>query len=111
MAHNAIPSGTVIKGEITAEEDFRLDGILEGNMQLSGKLIIGPKGSLVGNVSCVDIEVMGRFSGKADVSNQTILRSTANCTMELSTSTILIEAGAFFSGRCVMPESNTPPAM
>ena len=41
---NIINNGTLIKGDITASGDFRLDGTLEGNIQLDGKLVVGDTG-------------------------------------------------------------------
>ena len=38
-AINIITDGTVIKGDIVATGDFRLDGTLQGNIQLNGKLV------------------------------------------------------------------------
>ena len=40
-AINIITDGTRIKGDIVATGDFRLDGVLEGNIQLNGKLVVG----------------------------------------------------------------------
>ena len=37
---NTIAKGTTIKGGITAVGDFRLDGTLEGNITLNGKLVV-----------------------------------------------------------------------
>ena len=50
---NIITAGTLIKGDITASGDFRLDGTLEGNIQLNGKLVVGDSGVVNGNILCV----------------------------------------------------------
>ena len=45
---NIITAGTTIKGDIVATGDFRLDGMLEGNIQLNGKLVVGDTGTVKG---------------------------------------------------------------
>ena len=56
---NSITDGTVIKGDIVATGDFRLDGRLEGNIQLNGKLVVGDTGIVVGNVLCQNANIIG----------------------------------------------------
>ena len=41
---NTITVGTTIKGDIQANGDFRMDGSLEGNITLTGKLVLGEQG-------------------------------------------------------------------
>ena len=48
--HNALAAGTTIKGNIITETDFRLDGKVEGDISCNGKIVIGPKGSVTGNI-------------------------------------------------------------
>ena len=47
---NRIVEGTLIKGDITSAADFRLDGELIGNFISSGKIVIGPAGSITGDI-------------------------------------------------------------
>lgn len=47
---NRIVEGTIIKGNIHSHADFRLDGNLVGNFQSEGKIVIGPAGSVKGDI-------------------------------------------------------------
>ena len=40
---NIINEGTLIKGDITANGDIRIDGELIGNIESKGRIVIGPK--------------------------------------------------------------------
>ena len=60
---NTITVGTSIKGDIQANGDFRMDGTLEGNITLTGKLVIGEQGHIVGNVVCQNANVIGIIDG------------------------------------------------
>ncbi len=101
-AHNAIVASTTINGDIAAEEDFRLDGTLVGNISVGGKLIIGPAGSVKGNVACENLELNGVIIGNVKVGNLVTLRETAVLDGELILSQLFIEPGARFNGNCTM---------
>ena len=64
---NIITAGTLIKGDISASGDFRLDGTLEGNIQLNGKLVVGDSGIVNGNVLCVNANIIGTVNGNLSV--------------------------------------------
>lgn len=102
LAHNAIAQSTVINGNIVSEEDFRIDGTLEGDISVTGKLVIGPKGTIHGKIACENIEIMGTVEGNVIVAQSAIFRGTAIFTGELQVSQILIEPGAQFNGSCSM---------
>lgn len=102
IAHNALASGTVVKGDIKAEEDFRIDGKLEGNIECSGKVIIGPQAEIIGNIQCVNIDLMGRVDGNINISETASLKASVRFTGEILTKYIEIEPGASFNGTCKM---------
>ncbi|WP_165041794.1 polymer-forming cytoskeletal protein [Dysgonomonas sp. ZJ709] len=100
--HNVLAIGTVIKGDICAEEDFRIDGTIEGDITCKGKIIIGAQSSITGNIECTNIEMMGKVTGNICCTNNIILRASANLNGEIKSQTIEIEPGAIFSGTCSM---------
>ena len=51
IAHNVLATGSKIKGNISADSDFRIDGEVEGDIACSGKVVIGPQGTLRGNLN------------------------------------------------------------
>lgn len=61
--HNALAAGTTIKGNIITETDFRLDGKVEGDISCNGKIVIGPKGSVTGNICIRECEILGEVDG------------------------------------------------
>ena len=102
--HNVLATGTHMKGNISSEEDFRIDGILEGNINCKGKIIIGPNGTINGDIECINIDLLGRVTGNILCHEAVILRSACTLTGEVKTRTIEIEPGATFTGGCVMNE-------
>ena len=51
-AFNRIIHGTEIKGDIKSKDDIRFDGKLTGNINISGKIIIGQSGTIKGEITC-----------------------------------------------------------
>lgn len=99
---NIITSGTVIKGDITASGDFRLDGKLEGNIQLNGKLVIGDSGVVNGNVLCMNANIIGTVNGNLSVKELLSLHSSARVKGDILINKLSIEPGAIFTGKCNM---------
>lgn len=99
---NIITSGTVIKGDITASGDFRLDGTLEGNIQLNGKLVIGDSGVVNGNVLCMNANIIGTVNGNLSVKELLSLHSSARVKGDILINKLSIEPGAIFTGKCNM---------
>jgi cytoskeletal protein CcmA (bactofilin family) len=99
---NIITKGTTIKGAISAVGDFRLDGTLEGNITLNGKLVVGESGFIKGNVVCQNANIIGRVDGNISVKELLALNSTANVKGDILINRLSIEPGATFSGSCRM---------
>jgi len=106
---NRIVEGTLIKGDIHSQADFRLDGELIGNFQSNGKIVIGPAGSVVGDIICKNADIEGKFDGKIQVAEMLNLKSKASIHGEVSLGKLSVEPGADFSASCVMkPNTKTP---
>lgn len=99
---NIITAGTIIKGDITASGDFRLDGTLEGNIQLNGKLVVGDSGVVNGNILCVNANIIGTVNGNLSVKELLSLNATARVKGDILINKLSIEPGAVFSGKCRM---------
>lgn len=99
---NTIAKGTTIKGVISAVGDFRLDGRLEGDITLNGKLVVGESGFIKGNVICQNANVIGSVEGNISVKELLSLNSTARVKGDILINRLSIEPGATFSGSCRM---------
>lgn len=103
---NIINEGTVITGDIAANGDIRIDGELRGNINARGRLVIGPKGSVEGEIVCKNIEVSGSLKGKIVVSELLTMKSTSRIDGEISVKKLSVEPGALFTGSCTMGETD-----
>lgn len=99
---NRIVEGTTIKGDIESLADFRLDGHLIGNFVSKGKLVIGPAGSLTGDIDCKNVDVEGVVKGKLNVEELLSVKVKAVINGEVVCGKLSVEPGADFSATCVM---------
>ena len=108
---NRIVEGTTIKGDIISQADFRLDGELIGNFQSKGKIVIGPAGSVTGDIICKNADIEGKFSGKIQVAEILNVKHKAIIHGEVTVGKLSVEPGADFSASCKMKTNskNTIP--
>ncbi len=106
--YNALTAGSKIIGTIIADSDIRIDGTVEGDLQCSGKVVIGEKGFIKGTINCQNAEILGKMDGKIDVKQTLALRATSNLHGEVRTQTLIVEPNAQFNGTCSM--GNKPAA-
>lgn len=106
---NRIVEGTIIKGDIESIADFRLDGQLIGNFNSKGKLVIGPAGSVIGDIIVQNIDVEGKVEGKINVDEILNVKATATIKGEVVCGKLAVEPGAKFMATCEMKgiEENT----
>lgn len=105
QAINIINEGTLIKGDIAANGDIRIDGELVGNIQAKGRLVIGPKGKVNGEIVCNNIEVSGYIKGKVSVSELLTMKASARIEGDIMAGKLSVEPGSLFSGTCSMGDS------
>ena len=103
---NIVSQGTKIIGSISSEGDFRIDGILEGDIDVKGKLVVGKKGEVEGKIKASNLDVEGKVKGNIIVSNLLFLKNTATINGDIKTSKLSIENGAVFNVNCNMASEN-----
>jgi cytoskeletal protein CcmA (bactofilin family) len=99
---NRIVEGTKLRGDIVSQADFRLDGELIGNFHSNGKLVIGPAGSVKGDIICKNLDIEGKFEGKIQVSEVLSIKSKATILGEVTCGKLAVEPGAIFTATCSM---------
>lgn len=101
-AINTLVAGTHIEGTITAKSDIRIDGFVDGKLNCSGKLIIGPEGKVEGESVCQNAVIEGSFKGTLSVTDTLDVRENATVVGEIKTGKLLVQTGAVFNGNCDM---------
>ena len=89
-----IESSTKIVGDIFSEADFRIDGIVEGNVTTSGKIVVGKSGKINGKINCSNADISGSTSGKIEVAEVLSLMSESLIQGDIITGKLSVEEGA-----------------
>ncbi|MDR3251534.1 MAG: polymer-forming cytoskeletal protein [Tannerella sp.] len=100
--HNVLATGTLLTGTIVTESDFRVDGRVDGEINCKGKIVIGTKGIVKGNITTVNAEIFGTIEGSVKAYERLILKSTAVVKGDIFIQTLEIEPGACLNGSCTM---------
>ena len=99
---NIMGPGTVVKGEISVNGDFRVDGTLIGNIHCKGKIVVGNTGKIEGEIICQSGDFSGEVIATVKVAELLTLKESANYSGDITTGKLAIEPGARFSGTCKM---------
>jgi len=103
---NSLVQGTNIEGTVQAEKDIRIDGTMKGTLICKGKLIIGPTGTIIGDVQCENAVIEGRFEGILSVGEVLHVKETAKIEGDISTQKLIVQPGSIFNVKCKMGANN-----
>lgn len=91
-----------IKGDFQAEGSARIDGSIQGNVILTGCLILGAGGRINGSVQAKSAILGGEVLGNIEAQDRVELTDSARIFGDISTNVIVIDENAVFQGRCDM---------
>ena len=106
--------GTELNGELTFARGLRVDGVVKGKVRSEALLEIGPAGKVEAEIEVRKILVRGEFRGAIHASDRVEILKDGKVYGDIFCPCLIIEAGAFFEGRCNMldqkkAQENTAP--
>ena len=107
---STIGSNTHIKGDIQGDGGLRVDGIVEGNIELTGNLVVTESAKIRAEIKANNISVAGAVQGNVTATRVEIL-DTGRVWGDLSVKSLLINEGAYFRGQTFMPQDLKPPQL
>jgi cytoskeletal protein CcmA (bactofilin family) len=99
---DVIESSTKIVGDIISKADFRIDGLVEGNITTTGKVVVGKSGKISGKLDCSNADVSGSISGHIQISETLSLMSESYIQGDITTAKLSVEEGAQVDATIVM---------
>jgi len=99
---NLICDGTIIKGDIETNKDIRIDGFVNGTLNVKGKVVVGTTGRVEGEIKCDTIDISGFVEGNIRTTEMISMQATAVVKGNIYTEKISVEPGAIFTGSCKM---------
>ena len=103
-----LDKGSHLKGELTFEETFRIDGKFEGKIPSGSELILGDSAEVDAEIRVERLSINGALKGSVHASERIEIHPRARVTAELHTPVLQIEEGAIFQGSCTMSSDNAP---
>ncbi len=96
---NVIGKGTVIDGNIIAEGDLVVEGVVRGDVTTKTSLIVGQSCIIEGNILAQHAEVAGRVKGTVQALGLLVIKSSSIIDGDVLTKNLNVESGSTFNGR------------
>lgn len=96
-----------IKGEFKSDGSVRVDGEVEGQMEVKGDLVIGDKGRLRGDALVANILVAGLVEGNIVSRGRIEITPTGRIKGGVQCKSFVVEEGGMFQGNCRMQTGET----
>ncbi len=106
-ADTVITKGITLSGALRGEGVIQVDGIIEGEIDLKGSLIVAPTGLVKGPVAADVIRIAGRVEGNVTAHKHLRLEKNGIMEGDLSTSSLVIEEGGWPNGRATMIQAQS----
>ena len=98
---NLINEGCKVEGLLISDSFIRIDGTVQGNMEVEEGAIIGDKGLVTGDIKTKSLIVYGMVNGNID-SYSLEIKSSGIVNGEIKTSKLHIEFGGVYNGSLSM---------
>lgn len=101
-----LASDIAVKGDINGNETIRIDGKVEGNIDVKKGIIIGENGKIEGNLKSDYIIVYGFMNGSI-FSKELMIKTSGVVNGDITTESIEIELGGKYNGKLTMQTEQT----
>ena len=95
---NVVGRSCTVKGDLSAEGAFRVDGTIEGSVASKASVVVGESGAVKGNVRAVDVLVAGKIHGNVSSSGHLDIMSTGVIEGDIDAKSLRVEIGGVFAG-------------
>ncbi|HOT92365.1 MAG TPA: polymer-forming cytoskeletal protein [Anaerolineae bacterium] len=114
MAQPAIESiigaNTHIKGDIQGDGGLRIDGIVEGTIEITGNLVVTESAKVRAEIKANNVSIAGAVQGNVSANRVEIL-DTGRVWGDMTIKSLLINEGAYLRGQTFMPQDLQPPKL
>lgn len=97
-----IGAKTVVKGDVTGDDDIVVEGTVEGTIRISRDLRVGPTGKVKATVNAQSVIVAGELVGDCHAEQRVHLEATGRLTGNIRAPRVVIVEGATFKGNSDM---------
>jgi len=95
---NVLGPTSLIRGNLSADGAFRIDGWVEGAVESRSTITIGETGAVKGDVTATEIVVAGKIIGNVSCGGHLEILATGKVDGDIVAKSIRIETGGVFRG-------------
>jgi cytoskeletal protein CcmA (bactofilin family) len=106
-----IGTNTSIVGTLKSDGNIRIDGTVEGDIEILGNLIIGETGRVIATVKAQNVHVSGAVKGEITAVEQLEISPTGKVWGDITTAALHIEPGGLFRGQSAMSTNIDEPLL
>ncbi len=92
---------------LKSKSSVQINGILNGDADIEGSLVVGQGGRVIGNLKANFILVAGEIQGNVTAIEQLHITKTAAINGDIACKSIIIDDGAMVNGSCKMSVPQT----
>ena len=105
--NSLIGAGSAIKGNVKINGFTRIDGDLDGNIETAGKIIIGEKARIRGNITAKAVTIGGIVNGDIIAPEQVHLLSSSAVIGNIQTHRLVADQNVILHGHCISLSDET----
>lgn len=106
-----IGANTSFVGTLKSDGNIRIDGSVEGDVEILGNLIIGETGRVIATVKAQNVHVSGAVKGEITAVEQLEISPTGKVWGDIMTAALHIEPGGLFRGQSAMTTTVDEPLL
>ena len=106
-----IGSNTSFVGTMKSDGNIRIDGRVEGDIEILGNLIIGETGQVIATLKAQNVHVSGAVKGEITAVEQLEISPTGKVWGDITTAALHIEPGGLFRGQSAMSTNIDEPLL
>lgn len=101
-SNTVIAEGVTFSGTVNGEGVVQVEGVVEGQVDLKGSLIVTTTGLVKGPVHAETVHIAGTVKGDVQAKDRLRLERTGNVEGDVTTVSLVIEEGGCLNGRATM---------
>jgi cytoskeletal protein CcmA (bactofilin family) len=110
-SETVIGATTKFVGTLTSDGNIRIDGRVEGDVEVLGNLIIGETGQAIASVKARSVHVAGAIKGEITAEELLEIAPTGKVWGDITTASLHIEPGGLFRGQSAMTSTVDEPLL
>ncbi len=105
-----IATGSKVIGQISGSADLVIDGVVEGEIHLESRVVVGSEGRVEGKILARSVEVGGKVLGNVQGVERVEVLASGSLEGDVLSPRVVIAEGAFFKGKVEMTDKIAKPA-